>query len=238
MKLLKFDVPKSKLDSLSEDVRIFFVQLGNVLNELNILQKCVIFSGAGIEKLNEVERSGQVSQALFFIKMLAGKLFEGKRLLENPFFGSHKDKLSPGGQESLKSMNRYFGKSNNIDLIRNKFAFHYDADLIKEELTKRPQDEILDIFLHPQMGNCLYSFSDVIANFAILNAINSKDHLQAMDLLVREVAIDVVGWFAKVAGECMGIIAQKAGLVSSGSIKIPDPPSIDEVKLPYFVRKR
>ena len=124
MKLLKFDVPKSKLDSLPEDERIYFVQLGNVLNELNILQKCAIFSGSGIQELNEVERSGQVSQALFFIKMLAGKLFEGKRLLKNPFFGNHKDRLSPEGQNSLKDINRYFAKSNNIDLIRNKFAFH------------------------------------------------------------------------------------------------------------------
>ena len=237
MKFLKFDVPKLKMDALPEDELIFFIQLGNVLNELNILQKCIIFSSTGIQDLKDIERSGQVCQALFFIKMLAGKLFEGKRLLESPVLRSHKDKLSVDGQKCLKELNRYFSKSNNIDCIRNKFAFHYDSGVIKTEFSKRSPDESFDLFLSCEMGNCLYSFSDVIVNFAILNKINPSCNQQAMDSLMKEIVIDVVEWFQKVGGECVAIIAHKVALGHPKRIEIKDRLSIDNIRVPYFVKR-
>lgn len=241
MELLKVNIRKSKLDTIPENERVFFIQLTNFLNELNILQKCVFFSGNEIKSLNAIERRAQISQALFFIRMLAGKLNEGWEMLNKDFFGTqlskeYKTALSQVGKDSLSELKRYFTRDNNVNLIRKKFAFHYDAEKIKGEIDKIPKNEVLEMLISEHRGNCLYSFSDVTVNWAILNSIDPSNPARAMDTLIVEVAIKVGGWFQEFGADCVCIISEKLGLDYTG-VEIPEPPLIDDVKLPYFVKK-
>jgi len=241
MKLLRFNIPKSKLDAIPENEQVFFIQLTHFLNELNILQKCVIISSNGMASLNTVERRGQVSQAQFFIRTLAGKLNEGWKMLKKDFFNTHLSKkyekvLSQVGKDSLSELKRYFSRKNNINLIRKKFAFHYDTEKIKEEIGKIPQSEALEMFISEHRGNCLYSLSDVIANWAILHCIDPSNPQRAMEILIDEVAMKVSGWFQEFGGNCISIVVEKLGLDYT-EIEVSEPPLIDDVRLPYFVKK-
>ncbi len=241
MKLLEFNIPKSKLDAIPEDEQIFFIQLTHFLNELNILQKCVIISSNGMASLNIVKRRGQVSQAQFFIRTLAGKLNEGWGMLKKGFFTTQLSKkyeniLSQVGKDSLSELKRYFSGKNNINLIRNKFAFHYDIEEIKEEIAKIAQSEVLKMFISEHRGNCLYSLSDVIANWAILHSIDPCNPQRAMEILINEVATKVSGLFQEFGGNCISIIMEKLD-VAYVEVEIPEPPLIDNARLPYFVRK-
>lgn len=241
MKLLKVDIPKSKLDTISKNEQVFFIQLTHFLNELNILQKCVIISSNELTSLTTVERRGQVSQAHFFIRTLAGKLNEGWEMINNDFFKTQLSKryeklLSQTGKDSLSKLKRYFRRDNRVNLIRKKFAFHYDKEKIKEEVDKIPQREVLEMFISEHRGNCLYSLSDIIVNWAILNSIDSSNPQRAMDILIDEVAIKVSGWFQEFGGDCVRIIGEKLELDYT-EVEIPEPPLIDDVKLPYFVKK-
>jgi len=56
-----------------------------------------------------------------------------------------------------------------------------------------------------------------------------------MDILIGDIAIKVSGWFREFCGDCVFIIFKKLEL-NSTEIEIPEPPSIDDVKLPYFVK--
>jgi hypothetical protein len=242
MKLLRVDIPKSKLDTIPENEQVFFIQLTHFLNELNILQKCVIISSNGITSLNTAERKGQVSQAQFFIRTLAGKLNEGWEMLRKGFFSTQLSKkyekvLSQAGEDSLSELKRYFSGKNNVNLIRKSFAFHYDTGKIKEEMDKIPQSEVLEMFISEHRGNCLYSFSDIMVNWAILNSIDPSNPQRAMEILIDEVAIKVSGWFQEFGGDCIGIIVEKYGLLDYTEVEIPEPPLIDDVRLPYFVKK-
>ena len=85
MKLSKVNISKSKLDTIPEIEKVFFVQLMQFINELNILQKCVIISSNELDSLNTIEKRGQISQAQFFIRTLAGKLSEGWKMINKNY---------------------------------------------------------------------------------------------------------------------------------------------------------
>ena len=242
MKLSRINIPKSKLDTIPEIEQVFFIQLMQFLNELNILQKCVIVSSNELESLTTIEKRGQISQAHFFIRTLAGKLNEGwkmisKNFVETQLSREYENLLSQKGKESLSELIGYFNDENNkVRLIRNKFAFHYDKEKIKEEINKIPQEELLEMHISEHRVNCLYSVSDTIINWSILNSIDSSNSQQAMDILIGDIAIKVSGWFREFCGDCVCIIAKKLGL-NFTEVKIPEPPSIDDIKLPYFVKR-
>ena len=242
MKLLKINIPKSKLDTIPEIEQVFFIQLMHFLNELNILQKCVIVSSNKLASLTTIEKRGQISQSHFFIRILAGKLNEGWEMIRKDFFNTqlfkkYENLLSQKGKESLSELIGYFNdKNSKVRLIRNKFAFHYDKEKIKEEIDKIPQEELLEMYISEHRGNCLYSLSDIVVNWAILNSIDSSNSQRAMKILIGEIAIKVSGCFQEFGGDCVRIIGEKLELDYT-EVEIPEPPSIDDVKLPYFVKR-
>ncbi|MHA1669529.1 MAG: hypothetical protein ACTSV5_03010 [Promethearchaeota archaeon] len=242
MKLFKVNISKSKLDTIPEIEKVFFVQLMQFINELNILQKCVIISSNELDFLNTIEKRGQISQTQFFIRTLAGKLSEGwkminKNYIDTQLSNEYEDLLSRKGKDSLSRLKEYFNDRNNfVRLIRNKFAFHYDKEKIKEAINEIPQDEILEIYISEHRTNCLYSLSDTIVNWSILNSIDSSNSQRAMDKLINDIAIKVSSWFQEFCGDCACIIAKKLDIDSS-EVEISELPSINEIKLPYFVKK-
>ena len=242
MKLFKINFPKSKLDTISEIEQVFFIQLMQFLNELNVLQKCVIVSNNELDSLNTIEKRGQISQAQFFIRTLAGKLNEGWKMINDNFVETqlsrkYENLLSQKGKESLSELRKYFNDENNlVRLIRNKFAFHYDKEKIKEEINKIPQEKLLEMYISEHRVNCLYSISDTIVNWSILNSIDSSNSQRAMDILIGDIAIKVSGWFREFCGDFVCIIVKKMELNSS-EIEISEPLSVDDLKLPYFVKR-
>ena len=242
MKLSKINIPKSKLDTIPEIEQVFFIQLMQFLNELNILQKCTIVSSNELASLTTIEKRSQISQAHFFIRTLAGKLYEGwkmigKNFLKTQLSSEYENLLSQKGKESLSELMVYFKDKNNlVRLIRNKFAFHYDKEIIKEEIDNIPQEESLEVYISEHRANCLYSLSDTIIIWAILNYIDSSNPQRAMDRLIGEIALKVSRLFQEFCGDCVRIIGEKMELDYT-EVEIPEPPSIDDVKLPYFVKR-
>jgi len=242
MKLLKINIPKSKLDTIPEIEQVFFIQLMRFLNELIVLQKCFIVSNNKLDSLTTIEKRGQISQAQFFIRTLAGKLNEGwkminKNFLETKLSSEYENLLSQKSKESLSELIVYFNDENNlVRLIRNKFAFHYDNKKIKEEIDKIPQEALLEVYISEHTANSLYSLSDTIINWAILNSIDSSNPQRAMDELFDIIVKKISRCFLEFCGDCVCIIAKKLEL-NSTEVEIPEPPLIDEVKLPYFVKR-
>lgn len=241
MKLIKAEFPKKHLDQLSKEEKVFFVQLTHLLDELSILSKCVIFASNAIEVKQGVEKTAQRMQALFFIRILAGKIYEGWQMFRASYFSSQLSQkydklLSNSASESIEELKRYFAKKNLIHEIRNKYAFHYDLKNVEDQLNRITQDETLDMLISEHQGNSLFSFSDAIINFSILSFINSKDQQEAMDILVEEVILKVCKWFQRFGYGFVEIIIKKFEF-DCIEIELKDVLPIEDVKLPYFVRK-
>jgi hypothetical protein len=245
MELVKIGIPKSELLLIPENERIFFVQLTNLLNDLIILRKLIYFSSS-TEESNDTIRKALNSQALFLLRLQAGKLSEGWQLLQNYFFKSqlsqdYENRLSPEGKNDLAGIKKYFNNRNIVSLIRNEFAFHYSPESavkIKELINNAPDSEVFELFLAEHFGNCFCFMPYVLVTFAILQSTGSPNYWEAMDKLLSEVN-QVTLWFSNFLGECIHIILKKYNNLNmtKDNIEIPDPPKLGSIILPYFTTK-
>lgn len=241
MKLLKVEIPKSILDTIPEKEVVFFVQCGSMLNDISMLQKLSIFS-MNFDKPTDTERTAQILQTMGLLRLQAGKLKEGWELLQNHFFKAkvcrqYDPLFDEKEQKALKSLKTYFGKTNIIFQIRNEFAFHYPSkDTVMEALKAVPDSAVFEVFLSEHFGNCVFSMSNALVTSSILRLTKCSDDQKAMNKWVREIP-QVSRCFGEFLDGCLRVFAQRhsAGFKSS-EVEIPEPPDVNEVTLPYFIK--
>ena len=127
MKVLKLALSKQEFERLSDEEQVLFIQIGMMLNEINILHKATYFCRR--DGVTEIENKGQNAQSYYFLSVLVGKLCECWVALGKSFFGSglsreYEGRLSNKGRENLQHLKRYFGRNEWISDVRNRFSFH------------------------------------------------------------------------------------------------------------------
>jgi len=244
MKLVKYEFTMEQMEPLLKEEKVFFVQLTHFLQEIMILQKCVVYAGCEIAAKTGIEQTAQRVQSLFFIRELAGKLLGGWRMLNISYFGQklsqrYDSLLSRDGRKKLGNLKKYFNGDNLVYTIRNKYTFHYEREKIEKQIETFSQDEVLCLILAEHYANNLYVFSDDIVNSSILDEINSENHQDATDTLIKEIVLNVCNEFQSFGYDLIRLIIEKLGLNSEEGeqIEIAEVPSLDNTKLPYFVRR-
>ncbi len=240
MKLLKVEIPKSILDTIPEEEVVFFVQCGNMLNDISMLQKLSIFS-MNNDKPTDTERTAQILQTMGLLRLQAGKLKEGWELLQKHFFAAKVSKqydplFDEKEQKALKSLTTYFGRPNIIFQIRNEFAFHYPSkDTIVKALKAVPDSEVFEVFLSEHFGNCVFSMSNALTTLSILKLTKCSDVQKAMYKWVNEIR-KVSQLFGEFLGGCIRVFARRHSDFKYLDVEIPEPPDVNEVTLPYFIK--
>ena len=117
--LYRIDLTKAHLDRIPHDERVFYLMASQLSNDLNVLAKLLWFASNHPADDDVRTRVGTV-QELLIIKMMAGRLHEGRVLLNKAFsakrlWGKYKNDLSPKGRESFEQINRYFGRPNIVE---------------------------------------------------------------------------------------------------------------------------
>ncbi len=231
MDIWRISIPKAKLNELPEHEQIFFVQASNLLNDLNTLQKCLLYSNYDTD--SEIEKRSQTGQALFFARLTAAKCWEGWQMLQKSYFGTrlsqeYQRQLSAEGLAELENLKRYFSRENLIDQVRNRFEFHMpEQQALKEFLGEVPDDEVFEVYIAESQGNCRYQLADVVVTFALMKTIPT-DRKEAMLRLLKE-PVDVTGHFLGLLGGWMKVFLGKQHLEARRE-NLPDPPLLQEVK--------
>jgi hypothetical protein len=188
--------PEALAEVQSEQKRVFFA-LGHLLNEVAAFQKLVLWS-SDCSSEKKARLAGQVTYTMMFLRLTAGKLWEGWRLLERCYFGSklslsYDQELSPKGLDALSQLKRYFGRSNLVKHVRNGYAFHYSPERL-EKVSGSVSDS-LDVFIdNGPRTNSLYYFAEVLANHSMLSDYFEEVDARAFREFVREIPA-VAGWF-------------------------------------------
>ena len=241
MELKKLTFKKETIDNIPEKERILIVQLSIFSNEISMLHKLIVFS-------NNIKGKGplltaQNIQSFFLIKLLAGKLYEGWELLRKSYFGSklsieYDDKLSKRGKNNLEFIKTYFGKTNVIKLIRNKYTFHYDKDHILDGLKAIPNDEELDMYLASDIGNTLYSMAHIISSYALFKEVRSNSEYEALKIIFKDV-LTISAKYLIVSVELIQNILSKNKLTihKVTHIRVGGVQNIESVMLPYFIKR-
>jgi len=247
MKLTKINISKAELLSIPEKELELFIQLTNFYNDVNILQKLMVISGNSREKASQNEIVGRSlsSQGLFFMRIQAGKLYEGWTMLDAHFFNNktfseeYNQKGSPQSKKNLSKLGKYFGKNNLIKNIRHNYAFHYSKESsnnMVKQIVDAPDLEIFEIYLSEEYGNCFYSIAHDLLNTSILEDIGSDEQAKAMDKFFQEI-ISTTKYFLDFTQDCIGVISKKYLQMNYEEVQIPEPPKLADITLPFFVKR-
>jgi hypothetical protein len=240
--LLHINFTKKDLGYLPEEEAIFLLQVGGLIHEVISLQKFIHMSSHGVE--NNVQRLAENSQAMYFFRLLAGTLYEGWKLVaENHneykiIIAKYKIRLSPPSRAAYDKLANYFSnKKNSCERIRNNFSHHYNFGEIRKMFRSWPDDGAFDIYLSEVHANCRYAISDVITNLALLGKTDIDDIADELASLTKEIG-EIAKAFIELISEYLSIILIsfiEAKQIQKQDVKIPEVPSLDELRLHYFV---
>lgn len=249
MDIGKLTITKRDLGRIPDKDRIFFLQMLNLITEINIFQKLLLYSMTYPKNDTQKTAKAQISLNLLFV--LAGKLFEGwkliderkpkeknpkkggrkKRFSQNWFPRKYKSRLTSDGKNNLSYLQDYFNKPNNIKKIRNKISNHYDSGLIRDHF---PNTKMNNICLYlPQFVGEIFSTSNYITLDGFFTPIDPNQK-KAFEIVIKEV-LGVSKNLGSLIGDYIGIIHEKyLKQVKFEKLSIPDPKSTDKMHLTFF----
>ena len=242
MKFLGLKIPRKIIKTMEEKERIFFIQFGEILNEINILYRCFLAT-SNLKWETDVEQKAKISQLFFFIRSLASKLYEGWTIIKSGYVESSlsikiDNDLGKEATDSLFEIRKYFGQKNNILIIRNKLGFPYEYKMVGDGI--KNLDEIeendLKIFLTPSTGNCIYSLSDAIIFAGMKKDLMLSNRAEIFDQLMDEIT-ENSRQFQTFGDECLSKIMEPYLPLISGKedYEITTAPLYTEIKLPQFI---
>ena len=247
--LAALTLTKTQLDQIPADERLFYFMAGQLHNDINILGKIL---AAATNELKLVggeppKRSAGLAQVLLLLKLTAGRLYEGQKMISETFSAKgfrkkYKAEMSSATFVSLDTLNKYFGRKSTIRRIRTKFAFHLDAASIATAYANAPPEFTSVEYLSKRYsGHNLFHTPEMLSLIAIVADGTDKweDTIeQTVVQIVDEITAtsNTVGTFLR---GFIGIIFSKhLGLtmehLEAAAITITDDPSIDDVRLPFF----
>lgn len=231
---------------MAPEEREFFLLAGHMQNELNSLNKVLSWclSNRSASHGSPIESLADGAQAMIYARVLGGKLYEAWRVLQKDFFGAKlsqrvETKLHPSAQHALKEIKSYFRKTNTIHRVRRSFAFHYSVEQIRIHWEEAADEPSFELILGGTVGNSLDLASELVANMALLNGINSDDKSVALKTFFDEVQSIAASFTNFLEGTILVILEERFGsdLATHGRDENIFPTrSYNEVAIPFFCK--
>jgi hypothetical protein len=240
MKIIDITLDKDKLLQLPEPERTLYLALGHAANENNALAK-LLYCSSNSPARNDAEDHGRLTLELLFIQLLAGKLNESWRLLEQKYFGAglsktYDSKLDDSAKQAFKALKSYFGRDNACSKIRNQFSFHYSPEDVATVLPSI-SDELHAYLERDAAPNNLFAFSEILLAEALLSVFKQLQANATLEGLVAEL-FDVAVWFSQVADALMFILSDASGvdlrLRNAVEVIFEDISDLKSVAIPWF----
>lgn len=245
VKVSKIRITKSDLLSMCENERVFFIQSGDLLNDLNVFSKLLMFCMNRQRADNGVMKTARDIQTACLIRILAGKLCEGSKLIKKRYndaglYRKYDGLLEQSAKRALEEIKTYFSGKDLISAIRNNLAFHYVSrkrnqwhKKINELIENTPDSQVFEIYVLKAHGNCLFPVSNAFVIGRILKLTGASDINEAwMKLLVD--FNKVINWFIDFLNDYhLKCSKHYLDLKLCSEEEIPAP-SIKNVSLPYY----
>lgn len=239
MILKKVPINREKLRLIPESELQLYVGIQIVISEINCLRKFLILQPSSSE--DKVMEMAQNSQRLFLLRMLAGKSYESWEFLRMKFLTSklsniYEPLLESEEKDSLKKIKRYFGKANALKSVRNRYAFHYAEGIqnLMDKLNGFPDSDPMEIYIAEAEGNCYYSMAQLLLNVSFVESFPGSDQKEKIENLFSEI-LSTAKWFIKLFQGLIIAITKRHLDFDGEEIVMPNPPSLHDIKIPYFL---
>ena len=205
------------------------------LNEIWIVQKTYLISQNGLKEKEGTVQGAQIAQSFFFIKILAGILYEAWRVIEQSYGTldrQHSYNIPQASRDALADLKRHFSNSRNIvKYVRQKHSFHCDKDRVNEGIKSVSKQDDFEILLS-QDGNYFCQLSETIINASILEFTKAESYKHALEIVYKDI-VDVANWVTNFAhGFCDAIFARLGAKVRKETI--PGIKKIKDLDVSYF----
>jgi len=227
---------REKLLAAPPPERDLFLALGGVANELILLQKLIIWTQSSQD--SEPFLQAKNTQGIVLFRLLGGKLHEAWLLIQKAFFGAKVAREYDGcmdsrAQKALAHLKRYHSSKNVLDEVRNEYAFHFCASHFGDGL-KHNFDDPLSIYISLQPINCLFYFSELLANASLIGNDTAGGKFAG---LVDESSTIVNHWLIFIGGY-QTLFLERHREVLEGkpeTLQLDHVKSLDEISIPWFV---
>lgn len=245
--VMRMGFTKEHLLKMTEQERGAFLLFGYTGNQVNVLWK-VIVASLNRDPMEPVDARVSAAQSQILVRLMIGVLWEAWRAVETHFLKSKLGKeyeplLDDEARAALGSLKEFFGKKNEIALLRNSFSFHHpdisemEAGFQNAANSKDVSDEEWAIYVSLGLMNCFFFMSDMVIAHSMTEALGFKDVNEAHRVLLPK-----LGPVANQLSEFMyafsaAMFRKYVGDEMSLTVvaKFEDAPRIDDVKLPFFM---
>jgi hypothetical protein len=237
MQLWRFTFSHEAFYRLPDEKRIFWLQLAQIRNDLRAIDGICIPSlnvvrpNKAANQYSEQEQWIALHQLTFAIRQLCGTLEQAHEVVHKGWHGTQLSKqmdslLSQDAKNGLKAFNQYFSRPNNIvTVIRQKFAHHFNPEILKGRLCSCAPDELHEFITGQTYGNTFYKFAEDLRYHAIVRAIGGKSLQEAIAKLYDEPRQSALRPFETFADDVLFKIAKELDVkITEANIGQPSDP--------------
>jgi len=241
-KLAKLILEREELNKMSPKEKKRYIMLTSILQDLNLLQKCLIYSG-NKKPSEKLLVSANTTISFFFLKTLISKIHEMWTFLnKNKIIDDHSNFSNELKAKRDEIQNFFSDKrvEDIISFIRNKFGFHYEYwdnvdSLIDEAIKSFDQ---LEMWLSTRdSGNEIFASSNAVmlrVIFLKMSNLGFEGDEQELMNKIFDLALNAARIFREFSVFYI-VEAFSINWRQEEEIEI-DVPSISEVHLPLIVK--
>lgn len=231
--------------------------LGHIYNEIMFIQKLLVMARPRAESQSSAEQADNVFVSMFFLRLLAGKLFEAGEILKRKevynfiltkCWPAVAEEELPRCKEEFSSTLRRINRSKWLNSARNGHAMHYpDMDQCRKAIERLESGNAgYEFFVGDNVGETLFRSSDIMAGASFIFEADDDNWQGGFREILDELS-DVAGLLLGVLHDAIlafsvelkdgasGAKAKYSEKVKVKDVKKFEFPESKDIKLPYFL---
>ncbi len=190
-KLEEFSFTKKDMEVLPINEQKLLIKLTHFLNEFNYLNKLALYTTNKWNPPQQAIKDTQTNLLLFCFKLIAGKAYEGFKILNDNIYkksllNSFEGRISESSLKNLKEIEEYFKQDKLFKDIRNHYGFHYYQKNLESSYEKIPKDEKMSFYVGDSILDIFYDFSENITNNSMLELTGERNRDSSIQRLLKE----------------------------------------------------
>ena len=214
MQIMQVTVDAAKFRQLEQSEQLFLVRLGQAHNDIRRIRQMVVTANNGVKEYKGIEHEIAFHSLVFAVRLWCAALNEAEDVIRTAWHHSRlsakmRSKLGADAIDSIKCCQRYFAKSNLVRAVRDKFASHYDRDVITTALRRVAGD--YTFVTGERSGNIFYNFAEAVGDASLLDEVGALDPSVATNPLYRDLG-RLHDWFMTFSHAIMVAITERCGV--------------------------
>lgn len=182
---------KADLDAAPKAERLFYLMATGLANEVQMLNKTLAVVVDTADGGQRIVNQANSAFAMLIVRLLAGRLWEGWGVISAAsgwLRSDYEPRMSAAGVAALRDLRAIFNQKGGSFLkrLRDKVAFHSDAEAVEAAYDEMPPDEELGEYICRTVGNTLHYSAELLHYRTLSQITGEPDHEAAVRLLLNE----------------------------------------------------